>query len=187
MLPCGHLLWAFSELFGPEAAYPPHGIHFRWLRVLCEEPDKCPPRTDDDGPAGLALGPTQVRAWQTLLLQRCTPEDGPSHLAHTGADDDGSFGSPQRSLGLQKQRSLSIRGLIETIYELNNSEFGNKLILTTLANSVKECSIAVADYYRNPNDPNPNPLVLRVGRQSQQRAGTKKPRGRNDFRRIADL
>jgi len=37
LLPCGHLLWPYSQL-GTE--YPLTGIHKRWLRVFCEKPER---------------------------------------------------------------------------------------------------------------------------------------------------
>ena len=186
MLPCGHLLWAYSEVFGPEAAYPIQSIHYRWLRLFCEEPSRCPPRMSFDGPRGIELSQAQLAKWFAFLEARLTTED-PEPLDVPDYRDVRSLSPSPLRMTNEVRRSRSVAPLIDLLHQLNKTDYGNQLILETVGNALKEVEIGIRDYYQSSKDPNPNPLLVRDGRQSEKRADPKQTKQSRDLKRISNI
>lgn len=85
------------------------------------------------------------------------------------------------------RRSRSVAPLIDLLHQLNKTDYGNQLILETVGNALKEVEIGIRDYYQSSKDPNPNPLLVRDGRQSEKRAGPKQTKQSRDLKRISNI
>jgi len=168
LLPCGHLLWVYSQL-GTE--YPLTGIHKRWLRVFCEKPELMPARTATDKVAGPILPLVQ---WRALLASQALaePELEPDQMQIV--DPTPPAEKARRTRTQDDQRRLVISPLVEQIWALGTgTAIANNHLAVQLKALLAETAQLVKDRYHCED-----PFTLRIGRTSDQRAGKRPGDGR---------